>query len=114
MERIPPSKPRPSRVETKMHCVKLLGQRRMARDFDRQVAAFQIRVAVLNGFTTRGNPRLKDHGIGLSGDSGSPAVSRFVQQGPLGAVSVEHLVGIACVFGGSDDLAVLVKCLIRN
>jgi len=27
-----------SRVETKMHCVKLLGQCLMARDFDRQVA----------------------------------------------------------------------------
>jgi hypothetical protein len=35
-----------------MHCVKLLGQRLMARDFDRQVAEFQIRAAVLNGFTT--------------------------------------------------------------
>ena len=29
---------RRSRDETKMHCVKLLGQRLMARDFDRQVA----------------------------------------------------------------------------
>ena len=29
---------RRSRVETKMHCVKLLGQRLSARDFDRQVA----------------------------------------------------------------------------
>ena len=28
---------RRSRVETKMHCVKLMGQRLMARDFDRQV-----------------------------------------------------------------------------
>ena len=35
---------RRSRVETKMHCVKLLGQRLAARDFDRQVAEFQIRV----------------------------------------------------------------------
>ena len=31
--------------------MKLLGQRRMARDFDRQVAKFQVRVAVLNGLT---------------------------------------------------------------
>ena len=31
--------------------VKLLGQRLAARDFDRQVAEFQVRVAVLNGFT---------------------------------------------------------------
>ena len=45
---------RRSRVETKMHCVKLLGQRLAARDFDRQVAEFQIRVAVLNGFTALG------------------------------------------------------------
>ena len=47
---------RRSRVETKMHCVKLLGQRLAARDFDCQVAEFQIRVAVLNGFTSLGIP----------------------------------------------------------
>ena len=40
---------RRSRVVTKMHCVKLLGQRLMARDFDRQVAELQVRIAVLNG-----------------------------------------------------------------
>jgi hypothetical protein len=39
-----------------MHCVKLLGQRLSARDFDRQVAEFPIRVAVLNGFTALGTP----------------------------------------------------------
>ena len=39
---------RRSRVETKMHCLKLLGQRLMARDFDRQVAELQVRIAVLN------------------------------------------------------------------
>jgi hypothetical protein len=42
-----------------MHCVKLLGQRLMARDFDRQVAEFQVRVAVLNGFTALGTPVTK-------------------------------------------------------
>lgn len=47
---------RRSRAETKMHCIKLLGQRLMARDFDRQVAEFQVRVAVLNGFTALGTP----------------------------------------------------------
>ena len=47
---------RRSRAETKMHCVKLLGQRLMARDFDRQVAEFQVRVAVLNGYTALGIP----------------------------------------------------------
>ena len=50
---------RRSRVETKMHCVKLLGQRLMARDFDRQVAEFQVRVAILNGFTALGIPVTK-------------------------------------------------------
>ena len=50
---------RRSRAETKMHCVKLLGQRLMARDFDRQVAEFQIRVAVLNGYTALGIPVTK-------------------------------------------------------
>jgi hypothetical protein len=42
---------RRSRVETKMHGVKLLGQRPMARASDRQVAEFQVRGAVLNGVT---------------------------------------------------------------
>ena len=39
-----------------MHCVKLLGQSLMARDFDRQVAEIQIRVAVLNRYTAIGIP----------------------------------------------------------
>lgn len=47
---------RRSRAETKMHCVKLLGQHLMARDFDRQVAEFQVRVAVMNGYTALGIP----------------------------------------------------------
>ena len=39
-----------------MHCVKLLGQSLMARDFDRQVAEVPIRVAVLNKYTALGKP----------------------------------------------------------
>jgi len=39
-----------------MHCVKLLGQSLMARDFDRQVAERQIRAAVLKGYTALGIP----------------------------------------------------------
>jgi hypothetical protein len=39
-----------------MHCVELPGQRLTARDIDRQVAEFQIRVAVVNGFTARAIP----------------------------------------------------------
>ena len=47
---------RRSRAETKMHCMKLLGQRLMARDFDRQVAEVRIRIAVMNGYTALGIP----------------------------------------------------------
>jgi hypothetical protein len=47
---------RRSRVETKMHCFKLLGQHRMPQDFDRQVAEFQVPVAVLNGYAALGIP----------------------------------------------------------
>jgi len=39
-----------------MHCVKLLRQRLMARDFDRQVVEFQVRHAVLNGCAALGVP----------------------------------------------------------
>ena len=39
-----------------MHCVKLLGQRRMARDFDRQIAEVQVRIAALNRYTALGIP----------------------------------------------------------
>lgn len=37
-----------------MHCVKLLGQRLSARDFDRQVPECQMPVAVLNDVTALG------------------------------------------------------------
>ncbi|AHD03739.1 IS5 family transposase [Leisingera methylohalidivorans] len=47
---------RRSLVESKMNCVKLLGQSLMARDFDRQVAEIQIRIAVLNRYTALGIP----------------------------------------------------------
>ena len=53
MERVSPPKPRRDQDATS---VKLLGQRLSAREFDRQVAEFQIRVAVLNGFTALGIP----------------------------------------------------------
>lgn len=48
---------RRSLVETKMRCFKLLGERVMARDFDRQVAELQIRAAILNRFTALGTPK---------------------------------------------------------
>ena len=47
---------RRSLVETKMRCFKLLGERVMARDFDRQVAELQVRAALLNRFTRLGTP----------------------------------------------------------
>lgn len=50
---------RRSRAETKMNCMKLLGQRLMARDFDRQVAEVQIRIAIMNGYTALGIPITK-------------------------------------------------------
>ena len=36
--------------------MKLLGQRLMSRDFERQVAELQVRIAVLNGYTALGVP----------------------------------------------------------
>ena len=39
-----------------MNCMKLLGQRLAARDFDRQTAELQVRIAVLNRFTALGIP----------------------------------------------------------
>jgi hypothetical protein len=50
---------RQSRVETTLHCVKLPGQRLMARDFDRQVAEVHVRIAFLNGYTAVGIPVTK-------------------------------------------------------
>ena len=43
-------------AEPKVREAKLPGQRLAARDFDRQLAAFQVRVAVLNGCTALGIP----------------------------------------------------------
>jgi len=45
-----------------MHCMKLLGQRLMARDLDRQVAEFQVRVAVVNGYSALDIPVTKVDG----------------------------------------------------
>jgi len=45
-----------------MHCVRLLGQSLVARDFERQVAEIQIRIAVLNRYTALGIPVTKPVG----------------------------------------------------
>jgi hypothetical protein len=47
---------RRSLVETKMRCEKLMGERVMARDFDRQLPELQVRAAILNRFTQLGTP----------------------------------------------------------
>ena len=47
---------RRSLVQTKMHCFKRLGERVMARKFERQVVQLHVRVALLNRFTQLGRP----------------------------------------------------------
>ena len=47
---------RRSLVETKMHCIKLLGEGIMAIDFDRQINEIKARAVVLNTFTQLGTP----------------------------------------------------------
>ena len=53
---------RRSCVETKIHCLKLMGQSLMIRDFDRQVAEIKIRIAVLNRYTALGIPVIEPVG----------------------------------------------------
>ena len=43
-------------VETKMHCIKLLGDKLTASSFSSQVNEIHARVAVLNKFTELGRP----------------------------------------------------------
>ena len=56
-----------------MQRVKLLGQRLAARDFDRQFAEFQVRVAALNGCTALGTPITETVGKSARG-KGNPAL----------------------------------------
>ena len=48
-----------SLVETKMHCIKLLGDKLSARNFQSQVNEIHARVAVLNRFTDLGRPHTR-------------------------------------------------------
>ena len=50
---------RRSLVETKMHCIKLLGDKLSARNFQSQVNEIHARVAVLNKFTELGRPHTR-------------------------------------------------------
>ena len=45
-----------------MHCMKLLSQRLMARDFDRHVAEGQMRIAIMNGYNALNIPVTKAMG----------------------------------------------------
>ena len=65
-----------------MRCFKLLGERVMARDFDRQVVELQVRVAILNRLRDWGRltPFVCPDFLGY----GAIAFSNsFVQQSPL-------------------------------
>ena len=48
---------RRSLVETKMNCIKRLGERVMSRTIDRSVNELHIRAASLNQFTELGRPQ---------------------------------------------------------
>ena len=48
---------RRSLVETKMNCFKRLGEKVMARTFERQVVELNIRASILNRFTELGTPQ---------------------------------------------------------
>jgi hypothetical protein len=48
---------RRSLVETKMNCFKRLGEKVMARTFERQVAELNVRASILNRFTELGTPQ---------------------------------------------------------
>jgi hypothetical protein len=48
-----------SLVETKMHCIKLLGDKFTARSFPSQVNEIHAHVAVLNKFTKLGRPHIQ-------------------------------------------------------
>ena len=74
---------RRSRVESKMNCIKLLGQSLMARDFERQVTAGPYRRAEWlhrAWHTSHGDLR-----VNPSGERGTALKSRFLQQHRISA-----------------------------
>ena len=82
---------RRSRVETKMNCVKLLGQKLSARDFDRQTAELQVRIAILNRYTALGIPVTQPVALPPRGERGPLAFRQFAQQGPSGVYTVRRM-----------------------
>ena len=57
---------RRSLVETKMHCIKLLGDKLSARNFDSQVNEINARIAALNKFAELGRPHYPSYHLNLS------------------------------------------------
>ena len=48
-----------SLIETKMHCIKLLGDKLSAKNFQSQVNEVHARIAILNKFTDLGRPHTR-------------------------------------------------------
>lgn len=71
-----------------MYCIKLLGQHLSARDLDRQVAKFQVRVAVLNGFNAFDRPIAERVGKSKRGLR-TTSSTRFVQHNQENSSNVE-------------------------
>ena len=65
-----------------MRCLKLLGERLMARDFDRQTTELHIRAALLNRFTQPRHAEDAARCITPMGIRGASASGRVAQQSP--------------------------------
>ncbi len=73
-----------SRVEAKMRCFKLLGERIMARDFDRQDAEVQICIALMNRFHITRHARDRSHALTQAGKAVSAVAITIAQQSRSG------------------------------
>ncbi len=106
---------RRSRVEARMRCLKLPGERIMAKDFDRQDAEVQIRIVsqVLSNQWRSPAPheplhitrdaRYRPHALKISGKGTSPDSIRIAQQSPSasGKSSLARaLIGVWPAIGG--------------
>ena len=88
-----------SLVETKMHCLKRLGERVTARTFERQVVELHVRVAVLNPLQS--DRPAADRAGGCRGMSPSgvgvrASVGIFVQQSHCGLLRLTRMAEISC------------------
>ena len=78
-----------------MRCVKLLGQRLTARDFDRQVAELHVRVAGLRPFSAFGRAAGASDRFATSCES----LNRFTTLG----IPVTKAMGSVCQAKGNSD-----------